>query len=227
MNNVPMFTIKICGVTSIEDARIVADSKADAIGVNFYSKSKRFVSADRAREICDVVSGSLLRVGVFVNESAEAILRIVDRTGIDAVQLHGDEPASILSELESVPTLKAFRCKNADLSPVAKFLKAAYDPEELHRRTVLIDAFHSGEYGGTGKTVDPRLLAKHAPELGNANWVLAGGLTPDNVTEAIRLTGARAVDTASGVELEPGKKDAAKVRQFAEQAKLAFRETFD
>ena len=216
-----MFSIKICGVTTRSDGLVVARSAADAIGLNFYPKSKRFVSREVAREVCEAVDGQLLRVGVFVNETAEAILETVEQTGLDAVQLHGDEPVSILEQLKTIPVIRAFRCQEGDVSVVTEFLLRANDAG-TPPAAVLLDAYHPGEYGGTGLTLDPRSLAGEVTELGGVHWVLAGGLTADNVGTAIELAGPAGVDTASGVESAPGVKDAEKVHAFAENARAAF-----
>ncbi len=218
-----MFSIKICGVTTRSDGLTVARSAADAIGLNFYPQSKRFVSREVAKEICDAVEGQLLRVGVFVNESADAILEAVEQTGLDAVQLHGDEPVSLLQALKSVPVIRAFRCKDGDLSNVVDFLHRANEARNPPA-AVLLDAYHPGEYGGTGLSLDPRSLSQSVAELGGVHWVLAGGLTPDNVGHAIQVAGPDGVDTASGVESAPGIKDAEKVLAFAENARSVFKQ---
>ena len=212
-----MFKTKICGVTKRDDALDVVDSAADAIGLNFYPKSKRFVSRDTAKTICDVVGDQLLRVGVFVNENVRSILDTVEQTGIDAVQLHGDEPVEMLLELRSVPVIRAFRCKHGELSEVVEFLRRA-NAQGTPPAAVLLDAYHPGEYGGTGLTLDPAELAERVSQLGGVHWVLAGGLNPENVSRASRVTGARGVDTASGVESAPGIKDSTKVMAFSENA---------
>ncbi len=216
-----MFRIKICGITNIDDCSALVDSDADAIGLNFYRKSKRFVDRQTARTICDTVAGKLLRVGVFVNESVDAVLETVEQTGIDAVQLHGDEPVETLLDLTSVPVIRAFRCKDGDISAVIEFLDHARR-QGTSPSAVLLDAYHPSEYGGTGKTLDPRILAERVSAIGDVHWVLAGGLDPDNVSQAIRVTKPGGVDTASGVEAAPGVKDREKIRAFAKNAAAAF-----
>jgi phosphoribosylanthranilate isomerase len=208
-----MFRVKICGVTRVEDALMCVAAGADAIGVNFYRPSPRFVEAADARRIVEAVGDRALVVGVFVNETAESVESIARLSGIGAVQLSGDEPASVA---EAIPRriLKVARAAGGTLAPYA-----GYPCESL-----LLDAHRPGEFGGTGVTLDwPSLSSLVAglarPDGSAVRWILAGGLTPANVREAVLACRPFGVDTASGVESAPGVKDPRKVSEFIQNAK--------
>ncbi|MEQ8848202.1 phosphoribosylanthranilate isomerase [Botrimarina sp.] len=216
-----MFRVKICGVTTPADAAQAVAAGADAIGLNFYAKSPRCVSVEAARDVADAARGAL-RVGVFVNASAGEITAIAVLAGLNAIQLHGDEPASLLAELPAaLPVVRAVRVGTEGLAPALEWLEQA---RRLSRpvAALLADAAAAGAYGGSGKTADWRVLAEERGRLGETPLVLAGGLTPENVAEAIRLVAPDGVDTASGVEQSPGRKDADKVAQFVQRAAEAF-----
>ncbi len=220
-----MFRVKICGVTSVEDAAAAKRAGADAIGLNFYERSPRFVTVDHAEEI-SAGATDLARVGVFVNMPADAIVGCVASASLTAVQLHGDEPPELAVELLSslprgVEVLRAFRRKDGDLSSVVDYLA------EVSRlggmlKTVLIDAYVPGHYGGAGARADWRNLAGWRERLPPLRLILAGGLDPTNVAEAIGIVWPSGVDVASGIELSPGKKDSGAMRQFAQEAQRAF-----
>lgn len=216
------FRIKICGVTNIEDAQAAVDAGADAIGLNFYVRSPRHISAQAAQYIAEELKGDVQRVGVFVNAPADDIREICKVARIDAVQLHGDEPPEFLSSLKH--DLKIIRARRLDARGIAAVeddLQACANASGSPPSAVLIDAAAAGQYGGTGTTVDWRQLAGHESML-SVPLILAGGLTPDNVADAIRIVRPQAVDVASGVEASPGKKDRAKVRDFIAAAREAF-----
>jgi phosphoribosylanthranilate isomerase len=217
--------MKVCGITNPGDALFAAQEGADAIGLNFYAASPRSVTVERAR----VVAGALaagegprpMVVGVFVNESAERIAEVINRVGLDAVQLHGDEPPGFLAELpRGTPVVRAVRVGAEGLGPTAEYIAAA-------RRSgrapdlLLIDAASGSAYGGTGCRVDLGVLARDRGLLGEVPLVLAGGLNPTNVAEAIAAAAPCGVDVASGVESSPGVKDAELVRQFLAAARRA------
>ncbi len=216
-----MFRIKICGITRAEDARHAAAAGADAIGLNFYAKSPRFVEIDLAREIAGTVGADVAKVGVFVNSSVDDVRRIGNAVGLDMIQVHGDEPPEFLSELGERPIIRAFRCRSEGLGPVREYLRACRRQGSMPM-AVLLDAFDPGQYGGTGKVVDWPAVAGARKELGVENVVLAGGLRPDNVRDAILQAMPSAVDTASGVESSPGMKDPRLVERFVESARDAF-----
>ena len=214
-----MFRIKICGVTSVEDALLAAVAGADAIGLNFYPKSPRFVEVEQARQIVDSLPKSVRRVGVFVDASVDEIRRAVAELGLDLAQLHGDEPVELLRALRGVPVMKAFRA-GADLVPIANYLASCHRGGCVPRM-LLLDAARTGLYGGTGTTLDWQALAAGRPLLAGLPLVLAGGLTPLNVAEAIAAVRPWGVDVASGVEDRPGRKSKPLVEQFVAAAKLA------
>jgi len=214
-----MFRVKICGITNLDDARIAAAAGADAIGLNFYSQSPRFCPLERAQQIAGAVPKTICRVGVFVNATAEEIRRTVNTVGLDLVQLHGDEPPELLRELRGLPVLRAFRVEG-DLSAIPAYLHTCHRLMCLPRM-LMLDARRSGQYGGTGATLDWQALAAQRPQLCGMPLVLAGGLKPDNVAAAIAAVRPWAVDTASGVEASPGKKSQPLVCEFVAAAKAA------
>jgi phosphoribosylanthranilate isomerase len=245
-----MFKIKICGITTPEDALMAAEAGAGAIGLNFYEQSPRCVSAGRATEIIDRLredySADRLRVfGVFVNATLDDILwtvRDADIFGVEkgfGIQLHGDEPPELIAglhreglgrtgdllqvtgHLPEVPVVRAFRCRAPDLSMEAAYLNQCRRLGSLPQ-AILLDAHQPGAYGGTGQCPDWNAIVSSRRDLAGLPLILAGGLTPENVAEAIRLVCPDAVDVASGVESSPGKKDPAKLCAFIAAAKKAF-----
>ena len=219
MRKTYLFTVKICGITRPEDALASASAGADAIGLNFYPKSPRAIGLDRAREIIAVLSAEIVKGGLFVNAEAAFICETFDALGLDLIQLHGDEPPQLLAALGGRPAMKAFRASGAEgLQAIANYLDACRSLE-CPPKMVLLDAPSAANFGGTGKLADWS-LAKQYRERGNTPpLVLAGGLKPGNVAAAIHATGVRAVDTASGVESQPGIKDETTVKQFVLAAK--------
>lgn len=216
-----MFRIKICGVTRPEDAAHAVACGAEAIGINFFPGSPRFVRADLAREIVRAVADRVEVVGVFVNQSPETIVSLCGRLGIRRVQLHGDEPPGDASR---VP-LWRIKAVHADRTPDLPAL-LAYPCEAF-----LLDAGGREAYGGTGRELAWGELGNRFPGIAGAQgpggerkpWILAGGLTPLNVERAILAARPFGVDVASGVESSPGRKDPGKVKTFIERAKTGFR----
>ena len=197
-----MTKIKICGIKTVDDALATIDLGADLIGFNFYPKSPRYVEVGVCRGIMSKVRniGRVTCVGVFVNASVDEIHATMDTCGLNLAQLHGDETVEFMESLQE-KSFKAFRGIPADVNGFARDDAPAF----------LVDASVKGVYGGSGITADwdgAAELAKKYPLL------LAGGLTPENVAEAIRRVKPWGVDVASGVESEPGKKDAAKMKAF-------------
>ena len=224
-----MFRIKICGITNPEDAILAVDAGADAIGLNFYSGSKRGINFQAGKKIASAVEKPCLKVGVFVNQTADDLNLIADTVGLDAVQLHGDQPPSYLLDVERrFPIVRVFRVDASGFIKIKVDLlmcaKMGRSPD-----AVLIDAVAPGEFGGTGQQLDWSTLTNRA-ELLNfdrtdpVRLILAGGLTPENVAEAIQLVRPYGVDVASGVEVSPGRKDAEKVKAFVAEAKRGFAE---
>ena len=194
--------IKVCGITNLDDARLAAELGADMLGFIFYAKSPRAVSREMATQICRAVTAE--KVGVFVNETEVNIRQILQECGLNALQFHGDESPSFC-RLFPVKKIKAIRVRDETSLQQA----AEYDVDAL-----LLDTYTDSQRGGTGKTFDWSLAVK-AKSLGRP-IILSGGLTPDNVREAIRAVQPYAVDVASGVEREPGRKDPEKLRRFFE-----------
>jgi len=220
-----MFRVKICGITNVEDAGVVAQAGADAVGLNFYARSKRYVTIPRALMIVDSLPTSVVKVGLFVNAEVDEVCETFDRVGLDLIQLHGDEPPSFLAQLGARPVVRAFRLLPPEgLDAVGRYLAECREMKCMPRMT-LIDAYVEGAYGGTGQVADWQALTTYQPvrpEEPVPPLVLAGGLTPDNVAEAIETVRPAAVDTASGVESTPGRKDHALVERFVERARHAF-----
>jgi phosphoribosylanthranilate isomerase len=203
-----MVAVKICGITRVEDAALCVAAGADAIGLNFYPQSPRCVSLEAAQRIVQSVAGQVLTVGVFVDASFERIAEVKAATGIECVQLHGDEPPELLERL--LPhAFKAIRVRDA---------ASLFDARRFAGKHILLDAFVPGQPGGTGKRLNWDLVTALARER---QVTLAGGLDPGNVAEAVARVQPFCVDVASGVEVEgaPGHKDAAKVRAFIAAAK--------
>ena len=220
-----MFRIKICGITRPEDAILAADAGADAIGLNFFAKSPRFLQRPAAEQIVAAVGNRLVKVGVFVNATCEEIVESSEALGLDLVQLHGDEPPELLQSLGGLPVIRAFRCGPAGLTPISAYLEACR-VLGCPPRLVLIDSFQPGSYGGTGDKAPWNSVAQYRELRFPYPLVLAGGLTPVNVAEAIERVRPAAVDVASGVESSPGIKDAKLVRDFVTQATQQFAAAF-
>jgi phosphoribosylanthranilate isomerase len=205
-----MVRVKICGVTNAEDALLACELGADAIGLNFFPESPRCVTPFVAQNIVHKLPPFVAAFGVFVNWKPEAVIALAKALQLVGAQLHGDETPDDVSEVaEKLQVIKALRpaqgSKPADLN---RYRNAA---------AILLDAAGTGKYGGSGETAD----WEYAREAAKSHRViLAGGLTPANVAEAIRNVKPYAVDVASGVESKPGKKDAGKLREFfAEMAR--------
>lgn len=199
-----MVHAKICGITNREDALCAVKCGADALGFIFYEKSPRYVAPEKAAEIICDLPPFVTPVGVFVN--APHIDAIVKLAGLRAIQLHGDEPPEACLG-HDVPVIRTLRVGN-------EFDALALRSHPV--RTFLLDTARTGSYGGTGETFD-WAKAREAKNYGRI--ILSGGLNPDNVREAIEQVAPYAVDTSSGVEAEPGKKDHKKVRDFLARAK--------
>lgn len=209
--------VKICGVTNLADLREVAKAGADAVGFNFYPPSPRSITFEMARELLERMPPFVEAVGVFVRQRLSSLLEEVTPLGrLWTVQIHGMEPE--LSSAWPLCYIPAFQVKDrADVERLRAYLKEAESEESLPG-AVLVDGHATGLVGGTGKTAPWELL--EGLDLA-VPLILAGGLTPHNVGEAIRRVRPWAVDTASGVESEPGKKDVEKVRRFIDAVRDA------
>ena len=203
--------VKVCGITNAEDARAAVEAGADALGFIFYEQSPRYVVPAVASRIIAELPPLIVTVGVFVNEGMATVRSIMDTCGLAMAQLHGDENASYCHEL-SRPSMKALRLKDR-----GSLLALAEYQGRGGVRGFVLDTFSELTYGGTGQVTDWALAADVAK---STRILLAGGLTPDNVTEAIRAVRPYGVDVSSGVEAAPGKKDPAKIRAFLEAVRV-------
>jgi phosphoribosylanthranilate isomerase len=201
--------VKICGLTSVADAVVAAESGANMIGLMFYEKSPRHISLALAAEIARAVSPFVLKVGVFVNPEEALVSRAIAECGLSVLQFHGDEPSDFCTQF-GLMSLKAIRVQNAEsLGALENFQTDAF----------LLDAHSKSGLGGTGEKFNWD-LALAAQKFGKPIF-LAGGLTPENVADAVKQVRPFAVDVSSGVESAPGKKDAAKVRAFIQAVRAA------
>jgi phosphoribosylanthranilate isomerase len=217
-----VFHIKICGITNVEDARTAAEAGADAVGLNFYPASPRYVSPETARRIAQSLPKGIVRAGVFVNAAVEEMCRLFEQVPLDVIQLHGDEPPEMIRQLGGRPAIKAFHLKSNSLQPVREYLERCRELAAMPRM-VLLDSQTADLYGGTGKTCDWSTARQYIHEIQSPPLILAGGLRAENVAEAIRAVRPAAVDTASGVESGPGRKDPALVAAFVQAAKTAWK----
>ena len=203
--------IKVCGITSTEDARMVAALGADWVGLNFHPASPRQIDEKTAKDIIAALPLGCEAVGLFVDRPPGEVREVAQRLGLHLVQLHGSEPPTDIAALEGLDVIKAFRIGSlSDVESMGQYLA------EAAPFAVLVDAFVAGRPGGTGQTLADELLMA-LPRL--ERLVLAGGLTPANVAERLTLARPWMVDVASGVESAPGRKDPAKVAAFVQAAR--------
>jgi phosphoribosylanthranilate isomerase len=199
-----MVFVKICGITNLEDALAAVEAGADALGFNFYARSPRFITPGDALGIVEQLPDTIMSVGVFVNESEpEQVERVADLVGLKAVQLHGDESPQYCRALRGRFVIKALRVSD-DFTPQSV--------KEYETDAILLDAYAGNARGGTGRVIDwsvARQVSELVPQL-----FLAGGLSVENVAEAITAVEPYAVDACSSLEREPGIKDAVRVRAF-------------
>lgn len=205
--------VKICGITNIADAEAARAAGADMLGFNFYPPSPRYLNARAAREIAKQVKARVECVGIFVNASVDEVTATTIEAHLDGVQLHGDETRDYCLRLrERLPAscliIKAVRVKNDT---------ALDDFKDYPADALLLDAWQHGVYGGTGRTIDFD-LARRAKDF-VPQVFLAGGLTPENVCEAVSISRPYGVDACSGVEVEPGRKSHAAVARFVREVR--------
>ena len=201
--------VKICGITNLDDAQVAVEAQADALGFVFYEKSPRFLTIAAAAAIAEQMPGFVMRVGVFVNALKETVVRATGECGLNLLQFHGSEPPEYCSQF-GLMNMKAFRMRDAGtLKEMAKYQTNAW----------LLDAYSPEVVGGTGEKFNWD-LAIEAQKFGKPIF-LAGGLTPENVAEAVRKVRPFGVDVSGGVEISPGKKDHAKMLAFVKAAKAA------
>jgi phosphoribosylanthranilate isomerase len=207
-----MTRVKICGITNLEDARVAAEAGADLLGFVFYPQSPRYVEPGSVCQIVQAIrraSFAVRFVGVFVDEAPGSVWQATSVCGLDYAQLHGSEPPETVLALRErgLDVIKAFRVRNgASLAEIERYRATAY----------LLDSYVPGQPGGTGQTFDWTLAARAKPY---GPVILAGGLTPGNVAEAVRTVQPWCVDVSSAVEAAPGCKDPDKVRRFVDAAR--------
>lgn len=201
--------VKICGITNLEDAQVAIEARADVLGFVFYKTSPRHVTIGAAAAISKQLPGFVMRAGVFVNALKAEVLRAIGECGLNLLQFHGDEPPDYCLQF-GLMSMKAFRMRDAG---TLKELKP------YQTNAWLLDAYSPEAAGGTGEKFNWD-LAVEAQKFGKPIF-LAGGLTPENVAEAVRKVRPFGVDVSSGVEISPGKKEPAKVRAFINAAKAA------
>lgn len=209
LSGVWIMRVKICGITSVEDARLAVDAGADALGLVFYPPSPRNVTPQQAAEIARAVSPFAVLTGLFVDAHPEQVEAVLEQVPLNLLQFHGSENAPYCRQFHR-PYIKALRMK-PELDPVEAM--AAF-PDA---RGILLDAYRKGVPGGTGDTFD----WQRVPADSGRQIILAGGLNPGNVAQAIAVASPHAVDVSGGVEASPGRKDAAKVHEFIRAARAA------
>lgn len=214
--------VKLCGARDSDTARMLAALRPDAIGFNFFERSVRYISTSVAAEACRTLPDDVMAIGVFVNESADSLLSMIDACGLAGVQLHGDEPPSLVAAIRQarpeLAIVRAWRVGADGLSPLAAYL-AECSRLGVLPDAVLVDAHVAGSYGGTGKTAPWERLREY-----DAAWpplILAGGLVAENVSEAIDVVRPFGVDTAGGIESSPGVKDPTRAAAFIAALKHA------
>jgi phosphoribosylanthranilate isomerase len=206
-----MVLVKICGITNYPDAQAAVEAGANSLGLNFYPRSPRFIAKADAAKIRIRLPGNVESVGVFVNASAADVAALYRDVRFAAAQLHGDETSEVVKELSRLlKVVKAFRVDaNFPLEKLEEYPEAA---------AFLLDAAEAGQFGGTGHTTDWDLARK---ATASHRIILAGGLTIENVGDAIRIVRPYGVDVASGVESKPGRKDHGKLREFIQEVRRA------
>jgi len=198
--------VKICGITSLEDALACADAGADALGFNFWPQSKRYIAVEEAAKIARRVPPNIRTIGVFVNPTLDEVARAVEDESLTMVQLHGDEGPSFCAEVARRTGAKVIKAAPVRGQADIRALEA------FHTDFHLLDTHRSGSFGGTGETFDWELVRLRRTSV---PLILSGGLTPENVGAAIAATQPFAVDVASGTEASHGVKDPEKLRAFA------------
>jgi phosphoribosylanthranilate isomerase len=210
--------VKICGITCVEDLDAAVEAGADAVGLNFHPTSPRFVPAERAITLVERLPPFVEPVAVFVKKTVREAAATANPAGMRTIQIHGGSPETI----NAFPAryIPAFQLRDrADLVAIDAYLETCRQASALPA-AILVDGHAPGLHGGTGQRAPWDLLADWRPLV---PLLLAGGLTPDNVAEAVRRVKPWAVDVASGVESSPGRKDAEKMRRFVEAARAAER----
>lgn len=211
--------VKICGVRDVDTARAVADCRPDAIGLNFYQQSSRWLDVRMAERICRALPPEVEPIGVFVNHAVDDILEIARNCRIATAQLHGDEEPEVASLLIAAG-LQVIRALRIDEQNVDRLSEIVAEYRDIPLRAMLVDARVAGAYGGSGRTAPWEAIGAKW----QSDWpplMLAGGLTPANLSAAISTVRPWGIDTAGGVETFPAIKDTAKVRSFIDTVRGA------
>ncbi|MBL8815361.1 MAG: phosphoribosylanthranilate isomerase [Planctomyces sp.] len=221
--------VKICGIRSLEDAEATTIAGADAVGLNFYPSSKRYISPAEAGQVVKTIQRVSRQmntvcpdiVGLFVNATRDVILETIRVVGITAVQLHGDESPEFVQRLaDEIPEISLIRAYRIDEQNAERVISEAERMIAVNGRVVLLmDAFIPGEYGGTGHSICPHVLKELRTLSGRCRLIIAGGLKPENLEQLFQEMVPWGIDTASGVESRPGIKDAVRVRAFIAAAR--------
>lgn len=204
--------VKICGITNCDDARAAVDAGADLLGFNTWKGSKRFLELQRNADWITALGGTALRVALLVNATREETEMVAGLPFVDALQFHGDEDSEFCRRASQFgkPIIKALRAR--DLNEFA-------DAANFSTPDILLDAHVPGEFGGTGMRVNLEIASHFKSLHPSLRLWLAGGLTPENVADAVRAVQPAVADVSSGVEISPGKKDAARMRAFVRAAR--------
>lgn len=206
--------VKICGITQADQGIAIAQLGATALGFICVPNTPRYIAVEQIKVITEQIPASVDRVGVFLNASIEEICQTVAIANLNCIQLHGTESPEFCDELRQLASdleiIKALRIRTiADLAQATLY--------ETHVQTLLLDAYHPQQAGGTGTTIDWSTLQEFCP---GCPWFLAGGLNPDNILDALTFVQPHGIDLSSGVEISPGNKNLAKVARLFEQLKL-------
>jgi len=218
-----MFQIKICGVRDQDTVRAVTQAGGDAIGLNFVPSSTRYVSPEIAVHLVREAAGGLACVGVFVNESIRLVRQLAAVTPLTFVQLHGDESEETLAAFPGETVIRSWRFRDGNLNGLVNSQQSLRS-QGWQPAALLLDSYAPGQHGGTGHALPWGRIPLDQGCLAGVPVILAGGLTPENVAEAIRTVRPTGVDVASGVESSPGKKDPIRIRDFVQAARAAFEE---
>lgn len=216
--------VKICGIRDVDTAQIAVDAGANALGLNFYSKSVRCITVETAADIVDSLPETITPVGLFVNHTIAQIEHVMEGANLETLQLHGDEKPEFLAEIaDNHPDwniIWARRVNEDDIDDVEEDLREC---ESLGVKlfACLLDPKVDGAYGGTGETLSWKLVARQYDQAKYPPLILAGGLTPENVTEAVDSVKPWGVDVASGVEIETGVKDEELIKEFVDNARTS------
>lgn len=200
-----MTLVKICGITNLDDALAAVEAGADALGFNFWPRSPRYISPTDAREITDQLPLSVLRVGVFVNQALQSLLRVASDANLTAIQLHGDETPDYCKQVGGKYVIKALGVTN----------RFDWNTASLYEvDAIMLDSKDEVLHGGTGRVFNWSVAQREGQSVKSASLFLAGGLSPENVADAIATVRPYAVDACSSLELAPGKKSHERVRAF-------------